>query len=176
MAPHEDLDLFPWILGGFLLAAAAAGATVIAIGPTARTSLTPASSTPAMAQRPAVVVSRSIEASAAQTPHDLPRGQVWECTLNGQRTFSDAPCGDHPQTRHLSELNRMDATPVAPYAPEVTENSAQPWAGPDVSVPVEVESGTTVVHDIVVLREREGHDHEREHRRRHEHHEERRLN
>jgi hypothetical protein len=45
----------------------------------------------------------------------LPQGSVWECVLNGQRTFSDAPCGVRPVIRQLNPLNRMDSSAAVAY-------------------------------------------------------------
>jgi hypothetical protein len=53
-------------------------------------------------------------ASVAHTP--LAAGQVWQCVIDGQRIFSDAPCGEHASIRQLRELNVMDAPPVRGYA------------------------------------------------------------
>jgi hypothetical protein len=46
-------------------------------------------------------------AAAARTP--LPPGQVWQCVIEGERIFSDAPCGAHASIRQLKELNVMDS-------------------------------------------------------------------
>jgi hypothetical protein len=58
-------------------------------------------------------------ATVARTP--LPAGQVWQCVIDGERIFSDAPCGEHASIRQLRELNVMDAPPPrsypVPYAP-----------------------------------------------------------
>jgi hypothetical protein len=44
----------------------------------------------------------------------LPPGQVWQCVIDGQRVFSDSPCGAHASIRQLGDLNVMDAPPPAP--------------------------------------------------------------
>jgi hypothetical protein len=71
-----------------------------------------------------------LSATDARTP--LPPGQVWQCVIDGERIFSDAPCGAHASIRQLGELNVMDAPPVQsyahayPYAP--TSAPAPPFA------------------------------------------------
>jgi hypothetical protein len=75
----------------------------------------------------------TLTTEGAKSPR-LPPGRVWECTGNGQRTFSDSPCADRSTVRQLSEVNRMDATPVPPpatysrsdsgYAPDYANQSA----------------------------------------------------
>jgi len=46
----------------------------------------------------------------------LPPGQVWQCVIDGQKVFSDSPCGEHASIRRLRDLNVMDA-PAAPSYP-----------------------------------------------------------
>lgn len=53
-------------------------------------------------------------AAAARTA--LPPGQVWQCVIDGERIFSDAPCGEHASIRQLRELNVMDSPPAQSYA------------------------------------------------------------
>ena len=66
---------------------------------------TPAPATPPTPPAP-------IQAPPAMQPaakDGLPPGSVWECVVNGERTFSDAPCGARSSIRQLSELNLMDS-------------------------------------------------------------------
>jgi hypothetical protein len=42
----------------------------------------------------------------------LPAGQVWQCTVNGQKTFSDKRCGAGASVRQINDINRMDPTPA----------------------------------------------------------------
>jgi hypothetical protein len=53
-------------------------------------------------------------ATVARTP--LAPGQVWQCVIDGERIFSDVPCGEHASIRQLRELNVMDAPPAQSYA------------------------------------------------------------
>jgi len=87
----------PWSLRG-LVGALAAIAAGIALGDVAP------SSSPAT---PPV---------AAAKPVPLPAGQVWECMVNGQRTFSDVRCGAESSIRQLGPINIMDASSAAPSA------------------------------------------------------------
>jgi hypothetical protein len=41
---------------------------------------------------------------------------VWQCVIDGERIFSDAPCGAHASIRQLRELNVMDSPPAQSYA------------------------------------------------------------
>jgi hypothetical protein len=43
-------------------------------------------------------------------------GQIWECTTNGLKTFSNNPCGDKSSLREVGPINTMNATPVIHYA------------------------------------------------------------
>lgn len=113
MTNNADRDIFPWIFGGLLIVLVA-----VAIGYTSRiqsdlpTSVPriqlSAAPLPAQVSRPSTVTGRN---SGVPTP--VPR-KVWECAVNGQRTFSDSPCGTTSMIRQLSETNRMDPTPVPP--------------------------------------------------------------
>lgn len=90
----------------------------------------------------------------------LPPGQVWECVVDGQRTFSDVRCGARPSVRQLNQLNIMDATvvpPVVPYdsyhpydvqfpAPSADEN------GPDFTNDSYVGQEVTTINERVIRR------------------------
>ena len=79
----------------------------------------------------------------------LPPGQVWECVINGQRTFSDVRCGARPSVRQLNQLNIMDATAVHPVVPY---DSYRPY---DVqySAPSGDENGPDFMNDSYVGQE-----------------------
>jgi hypothetical protein len=55
----------------------------------------------------------------------LPPGTVWECVVNGERTFSDAPCGARSSIRQLSKLNLMDSARVPPDCRSVPTGSRE---------------------------------------------------
>lgn len=62
--------------------------------------------------------SATFAAAQMQTaaPPMEPTSRVWECTINGQKTFSDAPCGDKSSVREIGPINRMDPSPIVSYA------------------------------------------------------------
>jgi hypothetical protein len=61
------------------------------------------------------------------SPPTVSNNQIWECTINGQKTYSDSPCGGQSSVRELEPINRMDPTPVLPHARSyVPESSYQP--------------------------------------------------
>jgi hypothetical protein len=111
-------DVLPWLLGGLL---AATGLATRAIASAAQVDPSPAG--PAVTRStapepaPAVVNDPARPAVVAQPPRRqaLPPGQVWQCLTNGQRIFSDAPCGAGASIRQLNDVNRMQSQPVATY-------------------------------------------------------------
>jgi hypothetical protein len=124
MVKDMDTDLFPWILGGLLTAAGAIAAMIAATAPTAANS-----------HVPVVLATTQAPLSVQSTVHPpLPPGQVWQCAVNGQKIFSDSPCGETASIRQLGQVNRMDPTPVAPagayqssdagYAPASAEQNS----------------------------------------------------
>jgi hypothetical protein len=62
----------------------------------------------------APATSPATPAVTAAKPVPLPAGQVWECMVNGQRTFSDVRCGAQSSIRQLGPVNIMDASAAAP--------------------------------------------------------------
>lgn len=121
----QDSDLLPWIFGGLMIATLA---VALAVGSANRStprnlptlSRTATQALPAIAPTPAPAPAPTPSVQAAQiqivTPPSEPSGQIWECTINGQKTFSDHPCGDESSLRELGEINRMDSTPILPRA------------------------------------------------------------
>jgi hypothetical protein len=59
------------------------------------------------------------------TPPIEQHRQIWECTINGQKTFSDYPCGDKASLHEIGPINIMDPTPILPHS-YVPESSGQP--------------------------------------------------
>jgi hypothetical protein len=133
MTNSADRDIFPWVLGGLLIVlvgivigyTSSKQSNLPASVPRIQSSVAPL---PTQVARPSTVTARN---SGAATP--VPR-RVWECAVNGHRTFSDSPCGTTSTIRQLSETNRMDPTPVPPpvtyynppspsYAPNYTAQS-----------------------------------------------------
>ena len=126
-------DLAPWILGGISTAAIAVAITVGSNSRSAPKAL-PAVS-PAIAKivpaASAIPQSPPPQSAAEQLPPTAPpgaplqaqalqpltqpqvaAGQIWECTTNGQKTFSNNPCGEKSSLRDFGPINTMNPTPV----------------------------------------------------------------
>jgi hypothetical protein len=145
----EDRDLLPWIFGGLSMASVAIAITMAASKPDAPALAVPetealpkavlalpkavlappkAAALPA-AGLPTPPAASTFAAAQMQTaaPPMQPSSRVWECTINGQKTFSDAPCGDKSSVREIGPINRMDPSPILSYAPSYgRESSYQP--------------------------------------------------
>jgi hypothetical protein len=132
----EERDLLPWILGGLCIsvgviaigvasigrnAAAVAPAPVMAAAPAPAAALSPL---PATAAGIASLSGAALAPPTSAPSRLLPSGQVWECTVNGQKAFSDKPCGEKPIIRQLNPTNTMDPAPALPAA------LSRPWEPP----------------------------------------------
>jgi len=87
-------------------------------------------------------------------------GQIWECTTNGQKTFSNNPCGDKSSLLDLGPINTMDRAPVyrtarayppgPDYSPGYSDPDSQDSADNGypsmVAVPVFVQRNTPRTH------------------------------
>jgi hypothetical protein len=147
----KDIDLLPWILGALTMAIVAAA---IAVGTTHGSAPTasqiqnraPAPTLPAVASigtpPPSPTVETASPAEQVQpvaVPPMQQSSQIWECTINGQKTFSSKPCGDNATLREVGPVNAMNATPVfqsgrtyqadANYAPDDSYPDTQDTAG-----------------------------------------------
>ena len=155
----KDRDLLPWIFGGLSMATVA---IAIVVGtnnrPAPKHSPTPSSAiayalppAPAKTVPVAVPVVVPVPALAAAqlstvTPPMEQSTQIWECAIDGQRTFSDKRCGEKPSLRKIGPINTMDPTPIfrsnpsyaspSSYAAEYPDSSEQQLA--DNSYPVYV--------------------------------------
>jgi hypothetical protein len=153
---NKESDLLPWILGGLSAMAAAAAVTAIATQ-----HASPAIPRPiAIASAPAPAPLATSAAAAASAPAPLPAeeapmpsatasaspqpeaqgGQIWACTTNGVKTFSNNPCGEKSALLEVSPINTMRPTPPIHYArvypqpqfaPSYNEAPAQPYAEED---------------------------------------------
>lgn len=137
----KNRDLFPWIFGGLSMATVAIAVTLGSThgnapgnapkNPQAPSQITAhplpeaeAPIAPAPAPAPAQILAAA-QIQTAATPVE-PSSQIWECTINGQKTFSDNPCGDKSSLREIGAINRMDPTPILPHARSfVPESSYQ---------------------------------------------------
>ncbi len=148
----KDRDLLPWIFGGLSIATVAiavilgstygnappkpsdAPSAMIAHPmPAAETPVAPPAApvpAPALAQ---IVAGAQIETAA---PPVKTNSRIWECTINGQKTFSDNPCGDRPSLREIGTINGMDPTPILPqtrpFAPEPSYRPEYSYSGEQV--------------------------------------------
>ena len=137
-----DRDLLPWIFGGLSMATVAIAVTLgSTYGTTPRNLQAPSQITAhtlpdaeaptaralAPAQTPAPAQTLAAAQFQTAAPPVEPNSQIWECTINDQKTFSDNPCGDKSSLREIGPINRMDPTPVLPHARSfVPESSYQP--------------------------------------------------
>jgi hypothetical protein len=187
--------LLTWIVGGLIIATAAVAIAVSSTHRNAPTELpaieqtdqpppvnvpsSPQSPASAPAPAPAPVSTPATEPAmpAVQiqtaTPPVASSGQIWECTINGLRTFSGKPCGDKSSLREISPVNRMDPTPALPYARSYEpETRYQPDYDPgnqqDSNPPVqEIVHNSYPVFIGIPVRERKRPDHM--HRPAHDH-------
>jgi hypothetical protein len=133
----KQKDLLPWIFSGLLLACVAAAVAVgsyklapsaaqapiqatlhpspmpvAAVPPPPAASVPPTALTAAAIPAPTVAAA-PVESAAAPVPTG---GHVWECTTNGQKTFSDNPCGAKSTLREISPINIMSSASARPLA------------------------------------------------------------
>ena len=169
MSRGNETDFLRWILGGFLIV----GGTIPTVATTAPTN-TPVANAAALPNHAAVIAQVPTTVPTTPTPlavqptsrPALPPGQVWECVVNGQRTFSDVRCGDHAAIRQLSETNRMEATPVLPVWVYPPPDAGYPRAPAEQNTP-ESDNDVYASEQVYLINERI----RREHSARHHHHE-----
>src|ERR1700730_14522952 len=80
---------------------------------------------PAAAPPPTPAPTLAVAQIHRMTPPMEQHRQIWECTINGQKTFSDYPCGDKASIREIGPINIMDPTPILPHS-YVQQSSVQP--------------------------------------------------
>jgi hypothetical protein len=125
---NKELGLLPWILGGLSAAVVAVAFAAISthraaavLQPTPPAAAQPAPRPP-VAQVPVpAAVPDSASVSAAPQPQaaaepQVQAGQIWECTTNGVKTFSNNPCGEKSTLLDVSPINTMSAAPAIHYA------------------------------------------------------------
>jgi hypothetical protein len=173
--------LFPWILGGLLIAVAVPA--VIALTSTDEPSrVAKAARSPVHITQPAIepvappAAIEPVSPPATIAPiQAVPTGQIWECVVNRQKTFSDSPCGADASVHHLSEVNVMDPAPIRrtpaypayPPYPVDPSSSAYDFYPADPDAPDT--NGSSATSPIIVINERE----RREHKPQTHHHEHR---
>lgn len=107
MTSKGETDLFPWILFGLL----ALVVGVLGISYTRQTIPRDSAAflpTAAPAPRQPMAPVRAPRSTAD------PVTRYWECVQNGQRIFSDTPCGNQASSRTVSAINRMPAEQTLP--------------------------------------------------------------
>jgi len=158
MAKDREANLFAWILGGVLITTVAVAVVASTHTRVSRAPKVPAPSavgvaTPAPSPQPlprAPIQAPPTVQPAAQD--GVPAGSVWECVVNGERTFSDAPCGAHSSVRRLSELNLMDSAGVPP-ASYVEYDARYPATVAD-QYPPDIGNDSYSNPDVILINER----------------------
>lgn len=138
-AMDKDRDLLPWILGGLSMATVALAMTVASINKIAAPSLR-SSGQPTAHLKPQAPVDNSPTPPAPMTvptlaatplPAQSPSqpsaaNQIWECTINGQKTFAGKPCGGKSTLREVGPINTMEAAPLLPPSRSYQTQSGYP--------------------------------------------------
>jgi hypothetical protein len=127
----------------------------------------PAPSAPSAASPAAPADVSPVVVSTSARPQ-LPRGQVWECDIDGQRVFSDVQCGAHATVRQLTELNVIDSAAAYPrgtprpdgYAPGPgSPGPGSPGPGyypqplPSEAPPNDSDAGDPLYTQVIVVRD-----------------------
>lgn len=125
---NTQRNLLPWIVGGLCVAAVAVALAVTAVSPNGTAPLAPApirvaAAQPATAPPPAPTAAKApIVAASPQAPPaasveaPVTAGQIWQCTTNGVKTFSNNPCGEKSSLLEVGPINTMRPPPVTSYA------------------------------------------------------------
>ncbi len=166
---NRENDLLPWIMGGLLAASAAVAVAVVTHRDAPHNLPSPpqaAASTQAVTAAPAAA-SASLPSPAAEPAAPAPApepsqalepvqpagapiasgSQIWECTTNGQKTFSDKRCGSNAVLRETNTMNIMNPSPILPPArPYPPQSGGEPdYYYPDAQEPGDVDSSYPVV-------------------------------
>jgi hypothetical protein len=112
---------------------------------------------------PAITAQTAVRSFAPPAPiapvRQLPTGRIWQCVVNGQKTFSDSPCGADASVHQLSAVNRMEATPIrrtpvyAAYSPYPVDPPMYAFDSSDQDAP-DTYAGSSS-SQIIVFNERE---------------------
>jgi hypothetical protein len=127
----KQRNLFRWFIGGFALAGVAAAATS-----------PPGSPSPPPLAIASAPNAQAVESAPAPGPVQAPKAaakqssKIWECTLNGVKTFTNNPCGQKSSLVTLRPINTMKPTPVIrsaraneaepPYTKEYSDQNLYP--------------------------------------------------
>ncbi len=146
-------NLLPWILSGLSIATAAIAITAgyertRSIAPQAQALQSTAQSTAPVLSTPSPMTADSEPSPTAPAPAaevtlppeevaaaQEPGNQIWACTTNGIKTYSNNPCGEKSSLLDVGPVNTMEATRVPPsahqympdphYAPDYASQEAQ---------------------------------------------------
>lgn len=143
---NKQTDLLPWIIGGVSIFAVAAAVALVSartkvqsLPPTVAATQTvpapiqalpaPETAAPVALSTEPVALSTASPPPAAVAPDSTPPsppqtavqtpvegGQIWQCTTNGVKTFSNNPCGDKSSLVAVRAINTMNAAPPVRYA------------------------------------------------------------
>jgi Domain of unknown function (DUF4124) len=173
MSKDEHIDLFPWILGGLIIAIAIP--TVMALTRSASEIAPVTTMAPVSADSRSVGVQATPLLDTVAPVKSKLANQIWQCVNNGQKTFSDSPCGADASVHQLSEINRMDSTAGANATAYPTWPSSSSAATPPNQDSPDADVGSSA-NQFIVIGEREWrekrnrmHDHDHDHDRDHEH-------
>jgi hypothetical protein len=159
MSAGEQVDLFPWILGTLLMAAAIPAVIALKGSPLKSPPLAnaPMTSSPISVPPPVVQTAPRPEIEPLRQAPQPPTGQVWQCVVNGQKIFSDSRCGADASVRQLSEVNRMAATPVS-RAPAYPAYPMYPTAYPEDYPDQDAPAENSASSPFIVINERGRHE------------------
>jgi hypothetical protein len=155
MLKHRTLGdghpaVLPSFAAGLMLLCVTAAARATATDPPGNTV---ASASAASDRAGPVFPAPTSTASVKPAEPPLPPGQVWQCTIDGQKTFSDKRCGVGASVRQLNEVNRMDPTPESNIhfyggAPAYSQGAGSMPGGQEGATPYaadEIYSGPPVI-------------------------------
>lgn len=146
-------NLLPWILSGLSIATAAIAISArfertSSVAPETQALQSTAQSTAPVLSTPSPITANSEPSPAAPSPAaeatmppaevaaaQEPGNQIWACTTNGIKTYSNNPCGEKSALLEVGPVNTMEATRVPPsahqympephYAPDSASQEAQ---------------------------------------------------
>jgi hypothetical protein len=67
----------------------------------------------------------------AATEPPVESGQIWQCTTNGVKTFSNNPCGENSTLLEMRAINTMNPAPQVHYARAPDPRYAPQYANPN---------------------------------------------
>jgi hypothetical protein len=155
----KERDLLPWIFGGLSAAAIAVAFAAVSthraeatLAPPAATAHAPSATVlPANTKAQAAPQATSVPAQPDSMPMLAPpqaqtavepqvqSGQIWECTTNGVKTFSNNPCGEKSTLLDVGPINSMSPLPAVHYAGAYGRQPRYVAGYPDQSAPTDTE-------------------------------------